>query len=235
MVGAARHQGCADLVAVVRRLRLPAVCLAVLCVWVCGGLTGGDCPGCGWCAGHGGAVGDAMGGMCAVDQVRRFARWTAHAPLDRCNRRLRRSNRRNPVQVGTPLRLRDPHDSDDSNDSSAVANTANPRTSPPQRRPSWPEDVLLGPRTTRWAREHPGSPENVLADPRTSQVRPRRPRRPETLPNVEGLGMKRSYSAGWHPPSTTSPTRRRPPAPENDLRRCNQCPNRHAHKREEPV
>ncbi|SHE24895.1 Hypothetical protein ACGLYG10_1105 [Actinomyces glycerinitolerans] len=50
----------------------------------------------------------------------------------------------------------------------------------------------------------------VLVGLRTTLVRPERPRQPETLPNVEGLGPKRSCSAGRHLPATACRVRERP-------------------------
>jgi len=77
-------------------------------------------------------------------------------------------------------------------------------------------------------RRRPHQPEHDLINPRTSCVRPIRPRQPETLPNVEGLGTTRTYSANRHLPRTTLSTRTRPNQPDNDL------PNTTSHARTRP-
>ncbi len=95
---------------------------------------------------------------------------------------------------------------------------------PGRRRPRRPEHARVGPRTSSAPRARPRRPENVLVRPTTTCAGRARPRKPETLPNVEGLGMTRTFSTNQHPPSTTTPARTRPRRPDIDLIRPRERP-----------
>ncbi len=82
-------------------------------------------------------------------------------------------------------------------------------------------------------RRRPRRPENVLVRPTTTCAGRVRPRKPETLPNVEGLGMMRTFSADQHLPNTTPPARHRPHPPPRTSPPAPHRPRRPSHNHRE--